>query len=155
MASVSQSAPRRLPPSLVLLVPFAVALVASRVWPWPIPGEAVVRPVGFVLVFVSIGLMYWATSVMDAAGTTKVAWREGSTLVTGGPFARSRNPAYLAFVGWIVGASLVVASWWPLAVLLPTLVAFHWLVVRPEEASLAAQFGQEYAAYRTRVRRWL
>lgn len=138
----------------MLLAPFTVALVASRVWPWPIPGESIVRPLGFVLVFAAIGLMFWATARMDSAGTTKVAWREGTTLVTDGPFAWSRNPAYLAFVGWIVGASLVVASWWPLAVLPPTLVAFHWLVVRREEASLAAQFGQEYAAYRTRVRRW-
>ncbi len=149
-------APRwRPPPPVVLLVPFAAAVLASRVWPWPIPYESTVRTVGLVLVFGSLGLMYWATSVMDDAGTTTTAWRQGSALVTGGPFRFSRHPAYLAFVGWYVGAALVIGTWWPLAVLpVVVLVLDRWIVAR-EEALLAARFGAEYAAYRARVRRWV
>jgi protein-S-isoprenylcysteine O-methyltransferase Ste14 len=39
---------------------------------------------------------------------------------------------------------------------LPAVVpAAHRLVIDREERYLAARFGQQYAAYRRRVRRWL
>jgi protein-S-isoprenylcysteine O-methyltransferase Ste14 len=145
----------RPPPALVLLVPFALALGVSRLVPWPIGAESIVRPVGFAIVLAAFGLMSLATREMDEAATTKVAWREGAKLVTTGPFAWTRHPAYLAFVAWCLGAALVIGTWWPIAILPLALVAFHVLVIGPEEAYLAARFGPEYAAYRARVRRWL
>ncbi len=43
----------------------------------------------------------------------------------------------------------------PFIFLAPTMVAFHRLVVVKEEDYLAARFGDEYEAYRAKVRRWL
>jgi protein-S-isoprenylcysteine O-methyltransferase Ste14 len=43
---------------------------------------------------------------------------------------------------------------WPLPLLVLTLVYVNWFVIPVEEASLA-EFGDEYARYRARVRRWL
>lgn len=145
----------RPPPSLVLLVPFALALGVSRLLPWPIGADSIVRPVGFAIVLAAFGLMSLATREMDEAATTKVAWREGTKLVTTGPFAWSRNPAYLAFFLWCLGAALLFATWWPIAILPVVFAVFHMLVIRPEEAYLAQRFGADYDEYRKSVRRWL
>jgi len=144
----------RPPPSLVILVPFALALGVNYLRPWPITGESLTR-LGMPLLLASLAGMYWATREMNLYGTTKVAWRAGAALVTSGPFAWSRNPAYLAFFLWCVGAALLFATWWPIAILPAVFALFHVLVIRPEEAYLAQRFGAEYDDYRQRVRRWL
>jgi protein-S-isoprenylcysteine O-methyltransferase Ste14 len=144
----------RPPPSLVILVPFALAIGANYLHPWPMANESLKR-LGVPLIFVSLAGMYWATREMNRYGTTKVAWRTGAALVTSGPFAWSRNPAYLAFFLWCVGAALLFDTWWPIAILPAVFAAFHPLVIRPEEAYLGQRFGAEYDAYRARVRRWI
>ena len=51
--------------------------------------------------------------------------------------------------------SVMTMVWLHVLKLPQSSVAFHVLVIGPEEAYLAARFGPEYAAYRARVRRWL
>jgi protein-S-isoprenylcysteine O-methyltransferase Ste14 len=75
--------------------------------------------------------------------------------VTSGIYRVTRNPMY-------VGLTLSLCAWgfWlgrPIAALGPlTFVAFiDRLQIVPEERALTARFGQAYADYRRRVRRWL
>jgi protein-S-isoprenylcysteine O-methyltransferase Ste14 len=78
-----------------------------------------------------------------------------SSLVVSGPYRLSRNPMY-------VGLALVLSAW---AMLLAHALAFVFLPafilyitrfqIRPEEEAMTKRFGEEYAAYRSRVRRWL
>ena len=75
-------------------------------------------------------------------------------LVTGGVFAWSRNPIYVAFWLILLGQFLVFPNW----LLLVYLAAATWLFhrqVRREEAYLAQRYGAEYANYCGRVRRYL
>jgi protein-S-isoprenylcysteine O-methyltransferase Ste14 len=44
---------------------------------------------------------------------------------------------------------------WSLLLLPVVLVLMHFLVILPEERNLEQQFGEEYRAYKARVRRWL
>ena len=75
-------------------------------------------------------------------------------LVTDGPYARSRNPMYVAVVAVVIGLALVYGSGAVLAYALVLAASFHRRVVRFEEPVLAGDFGGEYAAYRERVPRW-
>ena len=76
-------------------------------------------------------------------------------LIDTGPYARSRNPMYVAWTLIYVGVGLLANTAW-LLLLLPPLVLFtHYFVVLPEERHLAQQFGAAYAAYSARVRRYL
>ena len=50
---------------------------------------------------------------------------------------------------------MLVGSWWPLLVFPAVLLAMLRLVISREEEYLAARFGADYAAYRSRVRRWV
>jgi len=78
-----------------------------------------------------------------------------SSLVTGGVYRVSRNPMYL-------GMALILFGWavWlgnPATVLvLPLFVAYMTrFQIIPEERALTATFGEVFAEYRRRVRRWL
>ncbi|GAP35990.1 isoprenylcysteine carboxylmethyltransferase family protein [Piscinibacter sakaiensis] len=81
--------------------------------------------------------------------------QRASRLVTGGIYRLSRNPIYLSLAMLLVAYALRLDSAWP--ALGP--VVFVAYVTRfqivPEERALAARFGEAYAAYARRTRRWL
>ena len=75
-------------------------------------------------------------------------------LVTTGIFAVSRNPIYVGFFVFLVGQLLVSPDWVPLIYLIAGAALFHRQVLREEEF-MAQRYGQEYADYRRRVRRYV
>jgi protein-S-isoprenylcysteine O-methyltransferase Ste14 len=78
-----------------------------------------------------------------------------TSLLTTGPYSRSRNPMY---VGWTIlhfGIALAANSVW-IAALLPAVLVFtHLVEIRREERFLKAEFGEQYLAYERRVRRYI
>jgi protein-S-isoprenylcysteine O-methyltransferase Ste14 len=76
------------------------------------------------------------------------------SLVTGGIFAISRNPIYVGFFVFLVGQFLVFPYWIPLAYLIGGSLLFHRQVLREEEF-MRQQYGQEFAEYCRRVRRYV
>ena len=107
-----------------------------------------VMAAGFVLIAVAIR---W----MRRAGTTVMTCRVPDSLVTGGPFRLSRNPIYLGNAMILLGFGIWLDS--PFGLLL--VPVFVWLITRlfilGEEARLRAAFGEGFAAYCRRTRRWL
>jgi len=91
------------------------------------------------------------------AGTTSNPMQpaKASALVTGGIYRRTRNPMYVSLLLLLVAWAVFLASGWAL----PGPVAFVLYIGRfqilPEERALSAMFGADYAAYKSRVRRWL
>lgn len=78
-----------------------------------------------------------------------------SSLVVSGIYARTRNPMYLGLLlvltGWAIFLSNVLAFLW-----LPAFVLYlNRFQIEPEERTLAGLFGQAFAAYKARSRRWL
>ncbi len=87
--------------------------------------------------------------------TTIVPHHEVSALVTTGAYRFSRNPMYTGLALAYSGGALLAGSWWPLANLPVVLLLVRRLVIDPEERYLSVRFGEVYADYRRRVRRWL
>jgi protein-S-isoprenylcysteine O-methyltransferase Ste14 len=76
-------------------------------------------------------------------------------LVQNGIFRLTRNPIYLGLVIALPGLALAFdMPWWALLTP-PAAVLMHRALIVPEERYLAEKFGQEYVAYRARVRRWI
>ena len=75
-------------------------------------------------------------------------------LVTTGVFAWSRNPIYVALFLVLVGQLLVFPNWVPLLYLFAGTWLFHRQVLREEEF-MRGQYGEAYAAYCRRVRRYV
>ena len=75
-------------------------------------------------------------------------------LVTTGIFAVSRNPIYVGFFLFLLGQFLVFPSWTTVTALAFAAVLFHRQVLR-EEQFMWQRYGQEYAEYCGRVRRYV
>lgn len=110
---------------------------------------------GGALVLAGLGLMLAAVPQFLRRGTTVVPHRPPSALVTGGIYRISRNPIYLGDVLLLAGFVLIWGAW-PSLVLVPLLAfVLQRRFILPEEARLQAAFGDDFRAYRARVRRWL
>ncbi len=115
------------------------------------------EPAALVLLAIGLLLMLVAAGQFISAKTTINPLRpaRASTLITTGVFAISRNPIYLADL--LLLAAL--ATWLGNVLNAALLALFVWTINRyqiaPEERALATLFGEAYAAYRARVRRWL
>lgn len=76
-------------------------------------------------------------------------------LSTEGSFRYSRNPSYLALAMIYAGVAVLRNSLWAI-LLLPLVVAVvQSEVIGREERYLERAFGEEYATYKARVRRWV
>ena len=75
-------------------------------------------------------------------------------LVTGGPYAYTRNPMYLGHLIFLAGLALTLRSELAAVILVASAVFFH-LRVKKDERRLAAQFGEPYSEYCARVKRWI
>lgn len=78
-----------------------------------------------------------------------------SALVTAGVYRVTRNPMYVGMLLLLTAWAVFLAAPWALAGPL-----FFWgyisrFQIAPEERVLAAKFGEAWAAYQRRVRRWL
>jgi len=138
---------------------FLGALGAGLLLQWLIPIRpfplGFSQPLGGAFCLASIAVGIWGSTTMRRAGTNVRPDRPVTALVTGGPFRFSRNPLYLSLTALYLGITLLGDALWPLATLLPALAVVHWRIVLREERFLEARFGDEYRAYKARVRRWL
>lgn len=139
-------------PPVWLLAHMAVAWFMAEVWAplgsWGLwPGRA--------LIALGIALMIWSAVAFRRARTTIVPHREPSALVETGPYARSRNPIYLADLAILAGWAILLGTPAALLLLAPLYMVLLTRFVLREEAVLSDRLGARYARYRARVPRWL
>src|SRR5580658_7996227 len=109
---------------------------------------------GVALCVAGLPFLFWSLVSFGRSFRVGIDDANPDKLVTGGVFAWSRNPIYVAFWFILLGQFLVFPNW----LLLLYLAAATWLFhrqVRREEAYLAERYGAEYADYCGRVRRYL
>ena len=138
--------------------PFLLALVLQ--WFVPISLSrgfiALARiPAGVILIVVGIGLVVLARREFARYGQPTDPGHPTSKVVSTGVFSISRNPLYLGGVCALTGFALFFDLPWVLILLIPSLVACHYILIAPEEAYLAARFGEHYRAYTATVQRWI
>ena len=78
-----------------------------------------------------------------------------STLVTDGLFVFSRNPMYLGMVLVLLGEAVALGTLTAFAFPFLQAWVFTKRFIEAEEEALRQLFGEEYEAYRRRVRRWI
>lgn len=153
-----RAAVRVFPPA-VPLVAILGGMALNRAYPLGggIPITAPLRywAGGTILLLAIAGLGASAIREFRRGGQDPNPWKPTPRIETGGPYRWTRNPMYLQLLIVCVGVSILLANWW---ILLLTPVAgwtLQHLAIRPEEDYLEAKFGEEYLAYKRRVRRWL
>jgi protein-S-isoprenylcysteine O-methyltransferase Ste14 len=75
-------------------------------------------------------------------------------LVTGGPYAWTRNPMYLGHLIFLVGLALTLRSELAAVIAVASAIFFH-VRVKKDEQRLRELFGEPYAEYSARVKRWV
>lgn len=110
---------------------------------------------GISLISLGFLLRTWAAFHFYNHRMRVISLEPQGALVTTGPFRYSRNPLYLgANVFCFFGSGLVLGS--PSALILTALhLPLVNLMIRREENQLERKFGDQFRAYKTRVRRWL
>jgi protein-S-isoprenylcysteine O-methyltransferase Ste14 len=110
---------------------------------------------GVIPMLLGLGLNVWAAREFRKARTGFQLRGGGADLVTSGPFRFSRNPMYLGMLLWLLGLAVLLGSL--IAFVFPALLFLlaNFYAVPLEERAMAETFGERYAAYRRRVRRWL
>lgn len=138
---------------------FALAIVCMFVLHRWLPIVDLIDPplsrLGWVFVAGGVALAAWGRWRFSRAGTNVVPFSPSTALVTDGPFRFTRNPMYLGMMLVLFGGLLIMGS---IGSLLVLPIFFWWIrkrFVLREEDHMAEHFGDDYHAYKERVRRWL
>jgi protein-S-isoprenylcysteine O-methyltransferase Ste14 len=90
------------------------------------------------------------------AGTTVNPFtpHASAALVTSGIYRLSRNPMYLGLLLMLIGFGLLLWNFNSLIACPGFILYMNRFQIGPEERFLASRHSKEFAAYRSRVRRW-
>ena len=141
---------------------FLGALVLGLIWdrllplPFPVPGADLAHwIVGGALILAGVVPFVTGVRGFSRAGTPVQGYKPTTALVTTGIYRWTRNPIYVGMFLIYCGIGLAAQSPWVLLIVVPLVIVMRYGVVAREEAYLERRFGDEYRAYKARVRRWL
>lgn len=143
--------------------PVAAALFAGAMWAisfvppvLDVPGS-VRNPAAMILALAGIAFVVAGMVSFALARTTINPMKPETTssLVRSGLYGISRNPMYVGLLFVLSGWAVYLASAWALLGPLAFVPYMNRFQIAPEERVLSALFGAEYAAYASKVRRWL
>jgi protein-S-isoprenylcysteine O-methyltransferase Ste14 len=126
----------------IVIITVAFLVVHSSEVDW-----STAKVIGAVIVGISFPLFVLARWQLGSSFSVKA---KASRLVTTGLYSRIRNPIYLFGGLFIVGLSLFLSPWGPLAVAL-VIVPMQVVRARREERVLAEAFGEEYVRYKSKT----
>lgn len=147
----------RIPPLPLATGVAAAIAAASAFMPWAnlaFPGHRVLAMAALVL---GTGIAALGVLQFRRAHTTVNPTRpaRARTVVNTGVYRFSRNPMYLGMALTLLGLAAWRSSlpgYLAVALFVAYMTRFQ---IRPEERALLAKFGDDFAAYQARVRRWI
>lgn len=110
----------------------------------------VLGAIGLAMEFIAAGSFFRARTTVNP-----LAPRKSAALVTGGLYRISRNPMYLGMAILLTGIVFWFGNLIGIIFLIFFIVLINELQIKPEEAALEEIFGDDYRAYKKRVRRWI
>jgi protein-S-isoprenylcysteine O-methyltransferase Ste14 len=143
-----------LPPTLFWICLTGMVLLR---WAWPaiVLFRAPFTYLGSLPICAGCAVMLAAWSQFQRAGTNINTFSRPGRLVTDGLFRFSRNPMYLGMAIMLAGVWLLLGALSPgIGVLLFIAIAERVYIIY-EEKAMQGGFGDAYAAYRRKTRRWI
>jgi len=111
---------------------------------------------GALLFVASFGFTLYASSLFKKENTEILPTSPTNrVLITYGPYKFTRNPMYLGMVGTLLGVGLMVGTLPAYLIALAQFLVLNFVHIPFEEAKLVRIFGEQYLAYKKKVRRWI
>lgn len=145
------------PPPLVFLIGLGLGVASGYLFG---PARAPVPPTvrllaGLLVIAGGIAVIVSARILFLRTGQNPVPWTPKASLILQGPYRFTRNPMYLGATTIVLGLGVALDNLWICLCALLALAVVHFIAVLPEERYLSQKFGQGYAQYLARVRRYL
>ena len=146
-----------------LIPPFALFyfyILAAAAFDLPIPSRQtffqadLIAWIGVLLCLAGLALFLWSLISFGRSFRVGIDVERPDQLVTTGAFAFTRNPLYVAYAIVLIGQFLIFPNWIMLLFLGGAAWLFHRQVLR-EEDFLKKHYGEDYAEYCGRVRRYV
>lgn len=123
---------------------------------WPVWDHLALDAAGLLAIAAGLTAAAWCAATLVRAGRgTPVPTDPPELLVAEGPYARSRNPMYLAYLAILLGEALVFGEAALFLYVAVVAVAAHLWLLAAEEPGLRRRFGDAFRDYARRVPRWL
>lgn len=147
----------KIPPLVIVLIIAGLMWLVARIAPeggFRFPGRN-----GFAICFAlaGIAIVSLGMAAIRRAGTTvnPLKPESASALVITGIYKRTRNPMYFGLLLVLLAWAIFLSNWLTL-LFLPLFIAYmNRFQIEPEERALDSNFGEEFAAYKAKVRRWI
>ena len=137
----------------LVLVPVVIAGVITTTPPFSArAGERLWECLSIAVALAGLGLRVWAVgSAPSGTSERSTVNPRASQLRTTGPYSVVRHPLYVANGLMALGLTLFPGIWYlPIILVLSTWLYYERVAIR-EEAFLAERFGDEFAAWSSRV----
>ena len=142
------------PPLLYLLV-LATGILISYFFPKQLIGFSIALPMGIIISMAGIASLIFAAHLfrknknpVNPSGSTQL-------IISNGIYKYTRNPMYLSLTIIYTGISIITNAWFSFVLLFPLLIVVQKGIIEREEKYLTRKFGDEYLAYKGKVRRWI
>lgn len=110
---------------------------------------------GFLFLIIGGVLNIWADQIFKKSQTTIKPSEKPTTFIQTGPYKFSRNPMYLGVSSLLLGIGFILGSVTSFVGFILFIILIEVIFIPEEEKNLQAQFGEEYEAYKQKVRRWI
>jgi protein-S-isoprenylcysteine O-methyltransferase Ste14 len=117
--------------------------------------ERTLALVGWTVAILGLAFSLWGILTFQLAHTPMFPYGKATRVVQSGPYSFTRNPMYVGGAVSYIGIAIAMNMVWPIILLPLVLWGLFFFVIRQEERYLGELFGDEYADFRKRVRRWL
>jgi len=110
---------------------------------------------GIVLIVIALLFILPALIKFVQSKNTLVTIKSATSLQTKGIYSLTRNPMYMGLLILYSGIAMLEGNWWTFIFIRLIIIIVQSYVIRGEENYLQRAFGEEYNAYRKKVRRWI
>jgi protein-S-isoprenylcysteine O-methyltransferase Ste14 len=147
----------KVPPPLVALLIGVAMWALSRLTHSRTVSVFPITMTAVVIALVGGGITLSGAITFRRAKTTVDPFKpeSASSLVTFGVYRMTRNPMYVGLLMVLIGWAIFLVNVWSALGPLVFVAYITRFQIQPEERALASLFGEAYASYKSRVRRWL
>lgn len=145
------------PPPLFYVILFLISVFLQRSIPLPNGFFKTSGCSACGAIFVAIALVILLPALFRFYQTKNslITILPARSLETSGIYAVTRNPMYLGLLILYTGIAFFKGNLWTFFLIPVVVLVVTCLVIYKEENYLDRAFGEEYTAYKSRVRRWL